>query len=275
MEQLFKRDGSPAKTQSTDDKGRPVILTLRPCGRCGGAGGSDKWIRTGWTCFDCGGKGNRGHYDRERLYTADQLAKLNATKAKRDATRKAKQEAAAKAEADRIDAERAQVIADHKELLGRMRGWNDPFLGDLVAQIEVRAKPLSEKQLAAVQEKLDRLEAERARLNAAHHVGQEGERLELDLTFVRSIDLPDYGFGPFYLSIFRTDDGSTVTYKGPRWNPFDLPTETRGEGRDRYRVILDGSKVRVRATVKEHRQNRKTGEPETVIARPKTLQIAA
>lgn len=27
------------------------------CRRCGGAGGADQWRHTGWTCFDCGGRG--------------------------------------------------------------------------------------------------------------------------------------------------------------------------------------------------------------------------
>lgn len=27
------------------------------CRRCGGAGGSDKWILTGWKCYQCGGTG--------------------------------------------------------------------------------------------------------------------------------------------------------------------------------------------------------------------------
>lgn len=271
MEQLFNREGQPKKAQTVDDKGRPVYLERKVCGRCGGAGGSDKWLHTGWTCFDCDGKGHRDQFLKHRLYTQAQLDKLNATKAKRDATRAAKAAAAAKVEEERRAVERQAVMAEFGPLVARMRGWGDPFLADLIAQVEGKVKRLSDAQIAAAETKLEKLEAEKARRQAAHFIGETGQRLELELEFVRLVSLPDYGFGESYLHIFRIPDGSTVIHKSQRFNPFELPTEWKGEGRDTWKQIVPGSKVRAKATVKEHRNNKKTGEPETFVFRPAVI----
>jgi hypothetical protein len=40
------------------------------CGRCGGAGGSDAWRMTGWTCYGCGGSGSE-----HRVYSVRRFRK--------------------------------------------------------------------------------------------------------------------------------------------------------------------------------------------------------
>lgn len=40
-----------AKIRRQRETRRQVV----PCGRCGGAGGSERWRYTGWTCYRCGG----------------------------------------------------------------------------------------------------------------------------------------------------------------------------------------------------------------------------
>ena len=57
----FFRDGRPALRVSNVSSGKPAAWVLKICGRCGGAGGSERWRHTGWTCFECGGKGDAGH----------------------------------------------------------------------------------------------------------------------------------------------------------------------------------------------------------------------
>lgn len=36
------------------------------CTRCGGAGGSDRWADTGWTCYQCEGSGRYGKVSRNK-----------------------------------------------------------------------------------------------------------------------------------------------------------------------------------------------------------------
>lgn len=88
-------------------KDRATIIEQHVCGRCGGAGRSDKWAHTGFTCYQCGGSGTMGTKVTP-LYTAEKLAKLIAAQEKRHAALKAKQQA----QAEQAAAERAAVAAD-------------------------------------------------------------------------------------------------------------------------------------------------------------------
>ena len=46
------------------------------CPRCGGAGGADAWIHTGWTCYECGGTGKAIKPRIRKIYTPEYAAKL-------------------------------------------------------------------------------------------------------------------------------------------------------------------------------------------------------
>lgn len=278
--QLFTREGEPFKGRATtNDAGRMGFYPgWRVCGRCGGQGGAQKWQFTGYTCFECGGE-NRVNglttVPSERfvpLYTADRLAKLNAAKAKADATREAKREAAAAAEAARVAAEREGIIAAHKDILARIAPWAEvsSFLADMATQVTEKARPLSERQLEAAVTACAKFEAEKARREAAAHVGTVGERLELDLTFVRMVDLTRDRFDPvFRIWTFRTAEGCTVVFKGGEPKAFNsLWERVQPEGEKAYYRTVPGRTIRLKATIKAHDANRNTGEPETIIQRP-------
>jgi hypothetical protein len=47
------------KLIKVDRNGTKYFLIDKPCDRCGGAGGADKWKPTGWTCYKCGGTGKQ------------------------------------------------------------------------------------------------------------------------------------------------------------------------------------------------------------------------
>jgi hypothetical protein len=260
MTQLFTREGKASQAQATDDKGRPFRWEKVRCGRCGGAGGSDKWAHTGWTCFECDGRCFKPDPRKVVLYTQEQLDKLNATQAKRDATRARKAAEKAAVEAERRERDAKVLRAEYADLLGRMRGWEDSFLGQLIAQVEVQGRRLSERQVEAAEEKLAKLVADRDRRAQA----------EFELEFVREVPIrDDLGFVLFSFWVFR-EGPSSVVYKGNAPKAFDaLPRERVGEGQDSYYRVVPGSKIRVVASIKDHAPNRRNGEPETWIQRPK------
>ena len=85
-----------------------------PCSRCGGAGGADKWLYTGWTCYNCGGSGKE--HGKWKEYTPEYEEKL----AKRRQARREKWEAEhaeeiAQREAERKAKEEAERIAKEEE----------------------------------------------------------------------------------------------------------------------------------------------------------------
>lgn len=95
------------------------------CPRCGGAGESDNWYRTGRTCFECGGSGRRNTPKTVKEYTPEYEAKLMAKRV----AKRAKYEAE---HAEEIEQEKTRV-ADH---MRRMRivnfydhGCNDDGIG--------------------------------------------------------------------------------------------------------------------------------------------------
>lgn len=55
------------------------------CPRCGGAGRSDNWWRTGYTCHECGGTGKRRKPKLVKEYTPEYAAKLDARRAAKQA----------------------------------------------------------------------------------------------------------------------------------------------------------------------------------------------
>lgn len=283
METLFTREGTPFKSYSFNDKGQPFVQIEQKCSRCGGAGGADKWKFTGWTCYRCGGKCVDPTPLNKRLYTAEQNAKLNAAQAKRDATKAAKRAEAARVEQLRRDAERSEIISAHQSILARIkphlpevvdedeRDGAVRFLSEMVRQIEVEARALTEKQLAAVERICTRREQEAARIARAEFIGEIGERREFTLTLGRVFydEISRFPTIGVYTVYGRTEEGCTVIYKG---SDAYIIHQTLPTGYDNDRVWAVDRKVRIKATVKEHFRNKK-GEPCTKINRPKLLEV--
>lgn len=272
--ELFTRDGKPFKGRAmVDEKGRPGYLVReRPCSRCGGVGGSDKWKFTGWRCFECNMTGVVPCNQFVRLYDADRLATLNKAAATREANRQQKEAERAAAEAARVEAERESVIAAHAEILARMAPWAgvSEFLADMGRQVTENARPLSDRQLEAATNACAKFEAEKARRETAAHVGTVGERVELELSLIRRLDLTRSKFDPvFIIWTFRTPDGNTVVFKGGDPKAFDaLYERVKHDGEPAFKQAVMGRTIRLNATIKAHGVNAKTGEPETIIQRP-------
>ena len=268
--QWFNRCGEPFTGCVYDvktSKGMAKHSYVPRCSRCGGAGGSDKWKFTGWTCFDCGGSG-RGPKRTESLYTAERLAKLNAAQAKREIVRATK----SKIEEDRRIAERrekwqafrnehsalVEVLARHAERQEEGLENVNAFLADLGHKMQ-KYGSLSAAQIEAAENSIATIEAEQKEREQSQHIGRVGERITVILTVEHIVTME--GFNPVpgygrtacycYLSLCRDNAGNRVVYKGS------------------HTLCAKGGKITVKATVKDHSEYK--GERQTVIARPKVL----
>ena len=256
----LKRDGTEyagSVEDANEAKGTAFHWVRNKCIRCGGAGGWRGW--PGFTCYRCGGAcWEQPH--KERLYTADRLAKLNATQAKKDAKRQA---AALQAEAERVaaaDVVRDSFTAANADLVRDLAAYldavetADPFLADLNRKLREDGR-LSDAQVAAARKVLDRF-AERTRQRASSQfVGEIGQRLELTLTVEHVIQLPSYAYGwaPSSIHLCRDEHGNRVVYTGSG------------------SFAGKGATVRVKATVSGHEVYK--DEQQTQLQRPKVLEV--
>jgi hypothetical protein len=271
MATLFNRAGEAFEVNVRE--GAKPYRSFKPmCGRCGGAGGSPKWAHTGYTCFDCNGAGVR-EARAEPLYTREQLDALITRKAKADAKRVAAAVAKREKEEARRDADRTALVAAEKPFLDRIAyvvdTTGDTFAAQIWRQIVREVRPISEAQRDAVEASLVKLEVEKARRLAARHVGAVGDRSVFELFFVREMFFEN-DFGGTFLNVARDADGNTFVYWG-KWNGLGFPTEMRNGERE----IVVGSSAMVKATIKDHRRNKASNEPETVISRPAVVRAAS
>lgn len=214
MTTLFHRDGTTCTTPTTAVKnGGAHTSVVHKCTRCGGAGRSSAWIRTGSVCFDCHGAGNKG-MKTVRVFTTEKLAKLNDDKAARDAKKIA--EIRAKVAARRVQAkiERTKLFRDN-EVLARA-AWtkrhDNPFLKDIITKGLVNGS-LSERQIQAADESIVRMEDRIRRESTMTFVGKEGNRASATLEVVKIVSGGSH-WRPWCLTILKDESGNTLTTFG-------------------------------------------------------------
>lgn len=221
MDTLYSRDGRAFSQYHMTTDGKPYIVEQRACSRCGGAGGADKWAHTGWTCYECGGHG-KGATQTVKLYTAEKLAKLDATRAKAQEKRaaiadakRAEMEAAASAKRDAFQAANAGLLA-----------WLAPiaesydFLRDMWRIANERAE-WSDAQRAAILKWKANSEARDAAKAASDYVGTIGERITARVTVERVGGYYRQRFGSYsandqeyvYIVSMRDENGNTLVVK--------------------------------------------------------------
>lgn len=259
---LYFRDGREfTGTPQLTESGKPFTVAFKNCSRCGGAGGSDKWKHTGWTCFECGG--SRGHNVDVKLYTAEKIAKMNAANEKKQAARAAVNAELAAARERERDARREQFQADNKQYFDSVLAvcGADSFASQIIATA-TRLAQLSDNQKAS----LDKMVAEIQRKAATGHVGTIGERRDFVCTLV-TFRVFQGKFGNSYLHVMRDETGNTIKYIGSkvlggvRWE---------GDYSDRYPVVDSNEVIRFKATTDGHEEYK--GEKQTIVSRPKVAE---
>ncbi|MCP4570571.1 MAG: hypothetical protein GY841_23550 [FCB group bacterium] len=204
------------------------IMVPRTCYRCGGAGGADKWRHTGYTCFQCGGAGHLGNR-KEKLYTLEKIAKLDATREKRRAREEKKrrdkreaEEAERKTGLVKTQAENRATYPDAVEILERddLKG----FLADIKEKHDTGHR-LTERMAEAVLNAFKSMQ-ERAEQNTAIEAfetattEQEFGRQDIKAALLSVKDYPDnYSYDAnavVYKALWITEHGFKIFGTCPR-----------------------------------------------------------
>lgn len=257
---LFFRNGSEfTGTVQTDSKG-PFATVKVPCSRCGGARRIECYKHVeGGICFKCNGSRFTGTR-RDRLYTAEQISKLNASQDKRNAKKLAAQAVARQAEKAEADARREAFQAANADVLPWLASVatdddgnpREGFLGDMLSRANKYAQ-WTDGQAAAVRSAMEKRIAETTRKAASRHVGSLGERLSLTVTVEREGSYWRKAFSGFgadeevFITTMRDEGGNALVVKSPR-----------------FRQAV-GSVLSIKGTVKDHVEFR--GEAQTILQR--------
>lgn len=146
---------------------------------------------------------------------------------------------------------------------GVVVGYSEDFIGSLAKAFDTFGK-LTPNQSAAVLKGIDARAARRAEwsdkqaaLNASRqHIGQIGQKMELELTIKKIIEIEGLQFGGYhgftYLYIMEDADQNVVIYKG---------------NSAAFNTVDEGGTYRFTATIKEH--GVRNDVKQTKIQRPK------
>lgn len=251
--EYFDKYGSPAPCRVSIVDGKATCSYIPDCARCGGRGGSDAWKHTGWTCYDCGGKG-KAPARTMKVYTREKADKLIAARAKSAEKRAAIAVEKAAARAVEIEALKADRLALYGDLIkaGEPFAEKNEFISDIARK--ALEMDLSEKQVGAWRAAIEREVARVAKAAASIHVGSIGERLKglrLKIVHVHSFEVEDrfsFGMKTININIMEDAAGNVFIYKGSFLGEKD-------------------TEIVLAATVKDHGE--REGVKQTILARPK------
>lgn len=251
MNKLFTRSGTEYTGEVKNNaKGKPTYTYKVSCNRCCEIDGQRMWImglengrpysHTGFDCWTCGNTGFTS-IKTAPLYTADQLAKLNATADKRNAVKAAKQ---------------AEILAQHQAAQDAFVELHKPFfsaLDSLTGEFWTRfrndmlnrMKAPSERQLALVEGEVAKLQQNAT----SEHFGAVGERVEIKGTMEKVVSI-ESRFGIKFINIIRCESGNVAVHMGSY-------------------ICGKGESVHIKATIAEH--NVRDGVKQTIIQRPKKV----
>lgn len=254
---LFLRDGTLFRVshykeaRQADIGGKPYALWYNKCMRCGGAGGWAGW--PDFVCFRCGGNGWERNPTKQRLYTADEIDRLDAIADKRNATRAKKAAVVAQEAEERRQAHIACLQAE-SPLYARLKAANqeNEFIASLVKRFE-DGKELSSAQISAAErmfQRADEAAALKAKQQAGSgHVGTAGERVQFSGQVVGVVELGVSHYTGRMRRVVKIliDSGETLVW----YTEASPPSK--------------GYKITGKATVKSHSEYK--GVAETIVQR--------
>lgn len=274
---LYTRDGEPVDPARVrrSDTGKPFIVVSVKCCRCGGSG---IYTQYHGTCYRCGGHGSMpaDTWDAP-LYTAEKLARLNATRdkahAKKDAARIAKLDSARQ----QFDTERADLLARipaswldgtaqrDAEGCTRPDAPRESFAVEDIVHKGRRFGSISDKQaklvLALVERYTARQAAQAKRVATSQYVGRISERLTRDVVCVRHATYEREarfayhgGYETVHICHFEDGEGNVLVTKSPSF------------------AVESGVRGTLTGTVKQHDVYRDVKQ--TVLLRAKFAPVA-
>lgn len=244
----FTSDGEPYTGDVFEnDKGKPYGELNVDCPRCGGSGR----YRRKFDCLKCSGEG--ALFEQPRLYSAKEI--------------EARQRKKAKVAKDREDAETARAadralayqdfLLRNQPMVERIVASGDKFALDVLTSAEKWGAP-TDAQWAAVVEKLDRIDREKALYSASQPVGVVGQRMDLEVTCTGRSSFMAKGFGRN-----RSREVFVTEMAGPDGNAFVCVSESFS--------LKPGERASVRGTVKGHDLERRAW-PRTELSRVAVLE---
>ena len=251
MTQLFTRSGTEYTGEvKTNANNKPTYTYKVSCNRCCEIAGQRMWImginngspysHTGFDCWTCGNTGFTS-IKTAPLYTAEQLAKLDAATDKRNAAKVAKQAAI---EAQHQAAKDA-FVAMNKPFFDTLNSLTGEFWQRLSGDMVARMKEPTERQIELVNGEL----AKRQQNLSSVHIGAIGDRIEIEGTIQISITI-ETKFGAKTINVIRCDNGNVVVYRG------------------NY-LGAKGEPIRMTATVSEYSD--REGVKQKIVQRPKII----
>ena len=155
-----------------------------------------------------------------------------------------------------------------------VKEYTDEYWAKLQARQEERAKKYAEEhaeEIAAAKAEQERREAEIAaqieaekklleeieRKARGHYYGEVGQKIEIEVTYVDHIFI-DTVFGGSTIYKFDTDDGAHLVWM------------TSGSLGGSDTIVDEGSRITIRATIKEHKEFR--GVEQTQLTRVKVIK---
>jgi hypothetical protein len=261
----FLRNGTEWTGIVHDEAGKPWASVPRKCTRCGGIGWIDGFKHVeGGKCFDCCGSGwHKNGPEHARLFSADKLAKLNATQEKARAKKAAEHATAVAQRAAEVDARRLAFLDTFHSEIAFLEavattpdGVKPGFLGDMLLRARNDAE-WTEAQVAAIHKIMAQRAEEKAKAVASQFIGAVGQRIETTATVERETSFFHEGWGfagpeEVFVTTLRDQDGNALVVMSPS-----------------FREVV-GSVIKLKGTVKGHKEFR--DEKQTTLNRVKVIE---
>lgn len=233
-----------------------ALVVLDECSRCGGTGSYPSSAYQGVCLLCSGAQGTWRSYD-EMVKRVTRRAKDTVTRAARAEVKRAAEVAKAISNADLFlaDAHDAHLVlaSDHHiaiDILAKLRQYGSVSEAQWALAVKVSTEAI---------ERDARYAAEKITAQAAGHLANVGDKVEVEVTIVRVSSFETQSFNGFSMETKYVI--AMVTAEGHELNTF-----TNGAFVDAAEV---GAKLTIKATVKKHDEYQ--GKPQTTLIRVKSI----